>query len=375
MLASALLLMSQVGPFEAGQVKAHMEHGLGCTEIQKRLVKANGKTPFGEAAIVRCMNKIKADASWRGQRQKGSGAPRKTTAKQDRQVIRWCLANRGKEKVNVPKLKQKFPYLRKLGDSLVEERLHDADLEWLRRRRKYIVEKQYLQPRINYCRGVKRMHTSTLEKWAYTDGTVYYLDRNEAEHEHSVRASLGTHVWRMSDNSDAMYEDCIGPSNYNKGQGIPVKVWGFLACGVLHIHILEEGETMDMYLYSELIDDKFEGWAGNCDLLVCDYESCLRGEMALDSLEKIGMKLVEDYPVHSQDFNAMENAWKTLKDRLDETLPVKNEGREAFIKRLHAAVKWANRSRAKQLWSLSTNQKQRAADCLAAKPPGGRTKW
>ena len=43
-----------------------MEHGLGCTEIQKRLFKADGKTRFGEIAIVNGMNKIKADPKWRG---------------------------------------------------------------------------------------------------------------------------------------------------------------------------------------------------------------------------------------------------------------------------------------------------------------------
>ena len=32
-------------------------------------------------------------------------------------------------------------------------------------------------------------------------------------------------MWRKSNNSDAMYEECVGPSSYNKGQGLPVRVW------------------------------------------------------------------------------------------------------------------------------------------------------
>ena len=32
---------------------------------------------------------------------------------------------------------------------------------------------------------------------------------------------------------------------------------GFLAAGVLHIDVLDEGENMDTFLYVELIEDKF----------------------------------------------------------------------------------------------------------------------
>ena len=54
---------------------------------------------------------------------------------------------------------------------------------------------------------------------------------------------------------------------------------------------------------------------------------------------------------------------------------VLDKSRDEFIARLHAAVKWMNTHRAKQLWYLSTNQKERCEDCLAQDPRGGRTKW
>ena len=59
---------------------------------------------------------------------------------------------------------------------------------------KSIVTKEYLQARIDYSLAIKRKHTETLRKFAYTDGTVFYLDRNDAEAEDSKRRSLGTHV-------------------------------------------------------------------------------------------------------------------------------------------------------------------------------------
>jgi len=360
-------------PFEVGQVKAHLEHGLKAPAICERVLRADNKTPFGETAIRNCINKLEAEPGWRGEREAGTGPERKTTAKQDKQIIKWVLDHRGKKKVTVTRLKKRFPYLRKLSDTLVEERLSEADLEWLRRRKKCIVTKEYLAERKHFCKGVKRKHENTLLKLAYTDGTVYYLDRTEAEHEDSVRAALGTHVWRRSENRDALTQDCLGPSSYAKAQGIPIRVWGMLAGGALHIHVLDAGEVMNTELYVELVEDKFEAWAGVCEQLVCDFEKCLRGEEAVRALEGINLTLLEDYPRCSQDFNAIENAWDILKSRLAETVPVNLESREAFIKRLHAAVKWANQHRKEQLWYLSTNLKERAADCLATKPKGGRT--
>ena len=377
-LLVANMTQSQLTPFEVGQIKAHMEHGLGCPAICKRVFKAGTgkkKETFGETAIQNAMKKLRENPGWRGEREEGSGAPRKTTPKQDREVYKWVMANRGARKVSVTSIKREFPYMRQLSDTLVEERLHEFDLEYLRRRKKTMITKEYLAPRVEYCQGVKRKHDSTLQKWAYTDGTVYYMDRDDVEHESTKRRALGLFVWRKSDNSDAMYEACIGHSGYNKGQGTPVRVWGMLAAGVIHIHVLDEDEVMDTTLYVELIEDQFEEWRADCEYLVCDFEGCIRSQPARWALDKIGLKLVEGYPVNSQDFNAMENAWSILKERLDKTVPRDLETRDEFVRRLKAAVSWANQHRSEQLWYLSTNQKERAQACLDNSPPGGRTKW
>ena len=65
-------------------------------------------------------------------------------------------------KVTVGRLQRQFIYLRKLSKTLVEERLQDADIHYLRRRSKCIVTKDYLEARIDYCQSVKRKHDSTL---------------------------------------------------------------------------------------------------------------------------------------------------------------------------------------------------------------------
>ena len=73
-----------------------------------------------------------------------------------------------------------FPELRMLSNSLIEARLHEADLGWLPRRKKSKVSGMYLEPRIEYYRMVLRMQQKLLDKWCYFDGTVYYLETSHS---------------------------------------------------------------------------------------------------------------------------------------------------------------------------------------------------
>ena len=89
------MVLHQLNPFEVGQVKAHVEHGLSAAAIAERVFKADGKTKFGETAIQNCINKLYDNPGWRGERQKGTGPVRKTTPEQDDQIIEWLLEERG----------------------------------------------------------------------------------------------------------------------------------------------------------------------------------------------------------------------------------------------------------------------------------------
>ena len=130
---------------------------------------------------------------------------------------------------------------------------------------------------------------------------------------------------------------------------------------------------MNETLYVELIEDKFEGWLGSCRYLVSDFEKCLRATGPLKALAQIGVELVEGYPRSSQDFNAVENCWDILRERLKVTLPRGLESRVDFIVRLKQAVAWMNRSQRDQLEYYALNQKERCRDCLLL--DGGRTQW
>ena len=365
----------QFTAFEIGQVRAHLYHGLCATDIARIIRKPDGRSHWSPTAVQNQIDKLNAAPRWRGERKEGSGAPRKSTEKQDRQMVSLLERNKGKEKVTIGWLRKRLLWTRRLGNTALEERLFDAGLQYLRRRQKSLVPTAYLRPRVAYCEAVKRKHQDTLNQWAYSDGTVFYLDRSAAENESTQRAALGSFVWRRSDRRDALFADCVGPSSYNKAQGRPVRIWGLLAMGQLNVYILEEGEVMNTFLYVELIEDYFPEWLGGCSSLVQDFERCLHSEESLAALEDIGVELVEGYPPCSQDFNAIENVWKLLRDRLAQTLPIGLEDRPCFIRRLKAAVRWLNTNRSEDMWHLSTNQKERVNAALANKPKGARTKF
>ena len=160
------------------------------------------------------------------------------------------------------------------------------------------------------------------------NGTVFYRDRTDAENQSTQRAALGGDVWRQTDGSDALFEECVGPSTYAKAQGDPIRIWGMLADDKLFFHILPKGWSMNRWYYRWLIANKFPQWRGNCKYIVQDFEACLRCAEPLEAMASIGMSLVEGHPKYSQDLNAIENAWKLLRDRMAETLPSHLESRD-----------------------------------------------
>ena len=74
-----------------------------------------------------------------------------------------------------------------------------------------------------------------LKRFAYTDGTVFYLARSEAELEDKTRLCLGPYVWRMANGKDGLWDANVGPSLYAKAQGKPVKIWGFFPMAAWNI--------------------------------------------------------------------------------------------------------------------------------------------
>ena len=69
----------QFTAFKIGQIKAHLYHGLGTTAISRILTKPDGRSHWSDTSVQNQIDKLAESPRWRGTRQEGSGAPRKTT--------------------------------------------------------------------------------------------------------------------------------------------------------------------------------------------------------------------------------------------------------------------------------------------------------
>ena len=375
---------ARLSPFARGAITAlALLAGWSAKDIAEAVPKPDGAAP-SPVAVQQTIGMAKENngMQWNGEVCAASGRPRATTDALDKEIFRLVIKHRGRTVVNTNYVKKKIKAARALSDRTIQRRLVEAGLRWLRRRKKSFVPKLHLESRLKWSSWVLGRTVSTLKRWAYSDGTVFYLARCESEVQNKVRAALGPMVWRRADGKDSLWHDCIGPSAYWKSQGKPVRVWGLLVAGMLFICILPEGVAMTGEVYAAVIKEKFGEWlraglgkmAKRGAVLIQDHEKALWRTVARDAMKEQRITLLENYPKYSQDFNAIGNAWRELRARLDVTQPTEMECREAFIRRLRNAVSWINTHRRNYFLYICHNQKERARDCQQAKPPGSRTK-
>jgi transposase len=256
----------------------------------------------------------------------------------------------------------------------------------LRRRLKRFVPIAHRASRCSYARWLRRLAEKLIRRFAFVDGTSYYLARGDAEATDKDRLRLGKFVWRGSTAKEGLFHDNVGPSLYAAKQGQPVKVWGFLANGHLCIHVLplaDDGRSTHMNgkTYRDVLDSKAADWKRSCwpsrcprrITLIQDHERCLRQDESLLTLRSHGLHSEERYPKSSPDFNAIENVWSLLRTYLEENAPAGQEGRSDFVRRLHGAVRHLNTTRRDELSHLCHNMKERADAVLKLK--GARSKW
>jgi hypothetical protein len=153
--------MARLTPFDVGQIKAHAFHGLGPASIARSVEKTAGASP-SEQRTGDVSRKLTPDPEWRGERQAGSGRRRATPRRLDKHTGKEVLRLRGKVSVNVACVQKKFPATRGVSRTCLDERLHDAGLVYLRRRKKTLVPTVYNEERLAFAQSVMRMHTSSL---------------------------------------------------------------------------------------------------------------------------------------------------------------------------------------------------------------------
>ena len=367
-------------PFQRGMIFMGFLAGMTQPEIAEEVHKRDGSSPSVQAVSDNIAHaQANGGAMWSGQLESGSGRPRETTTKLDKAITKFVFKRRGSIKVTATVVRRFVKESRRVSVRTIQRRLEEAGLRYLRRRQKYLVPSVHKQARLEWVAWVSQQTTRMLSKWAFTDGTSFYLARTENEHGDKRRLALGSHVWRAANGHDALFEDCVGPSKYAKAQGSCVRVWGLLFAGILCVYVLPEGVAMNTEMYTWVIENKFRLWLdlafarATKVFLVQDHEKCLWADEPVGALEDENIELLEHYPKSSQDLNPIETAWRELKTRLDFTMPDTFESRPQFVQRLHQAVAWVNKNRSAYLLKICRSQKEWAKDVLHATPPGART--
>ena len=351
--------------------------GAGRQQILGKTHKKDGASPSLKA-VDDILAHFAEDPEWDGGDSCAGGRPRLITPQQEKSIEKILERDVGKFVVTARYVKKKLPALRKVREEVVQNTFSRLGYAYRDRRRKAAIGDEYKPARLVYCDWLLKQAQSYLNKFAYTDGTTFFLANDESQNTGKQRAALGRKIWRRKDGSDSLEDKNVGPSVYAKAQGKPVKIWGVWGDGHLEYFLLPEvtnekgrkrSANMNGDRYECMVKKHFASWKkkmfprmGKIKIsLVKDFEGFLRQPRNLKAEEDAGFKTLKQHTKCSPDLNAIENAWDLLQDRLLLTAPVDMEPRCDFVKRLRRTVNWMNTNARKQGRDLCRNQKKRAA--------------
>ena len=364
--------------------------GASSEEIVETVTKKDGSAPSRRAVNNVIAHKTQ-DPTWRGEESVAGGRHHELTRREHRDLARLVFRARAKAVVTIKYCQKCLPQLRRVSRWTIARALHRGGLAWLRRRVKHSVPKKHKAGRLAYCDWVLSRQERTLSRIAYTDGTTFYLARDEGEQQQKARAALGKFVWRMPSGKDGLHDANVGGSMYAKAQGKPVKIWGLFANGRLEYYVLPKDKAksalrnrevtvnMTAARYQKLVAADFAAWRQRCfgddgrAFLVQDHEKCLWTAKSLDALKAAGFDVLQNFPKSSPDLNAIEGWWHRLRERLEASAPTDMETRAGFLVRLRRTVHWMNENWRLDALALATNQQERAASVKDL--DGARCEW
>jgi transposase len=190
-------------------------------EILDTATKSDGN-PVGKTAIDETIERMEREPTWRGaDTGVGEGRGRPTLLdEEDREEIRdLVFDNQAKACVTTSFVQRKIKRLREVSRWCIGRALHAAGLAWLIRRDKRVVPKEHVKERMDYCEWIIERRQDFLNRFAYTDGTTFYLARTDAELVDKQRLALGKRCWRMATGKDGLQGGNVGASMYAKSQG------------------------------------------------------------------------------------------------------------------------------------------------------------
>ena len=365
---------------------AILDGGASHADTRDQVRKTDGSRG-GLRAIGQIAAHARNDPDYEGENSSAGGRPRELSPEEEDTLKKFMRDEVGVAVLTVKLCQKRLTFLRRLSKEGVRRALKRLGLAWRLRRCKRAVLKKHKPERISYCKWVLAQPQRDLNRWAYVDGTTFFLARDESQLEDKQRASLGKFVWRMANGQDSLDDKNVGPSVYAKAQGLPIKIWGFFCDGRLEYMVLpkdytDKGKLITTHMtgerYHDFVTKNFQGWRKAClsrgrVFVAKDFEAFLRSPENIEAEADAGCDQIAKYPKSSPDFNAIEGWWRRLKMYLEERAPTELEDRDTFIRRLRRAVNYLNANCRAEGRVLCRNQKERARQCLTLK--GSRTKW
>ena len=141
-----------------------------------KVPKTDGSFPQLNA-IEKVIRKKKESPEWRGESSGAGGRPCALSDGQKQEIIDLVFQERGRAVVTINYIKKKLRFARKVGKDVIRRTLHEAGLKWLTRRLKSAVPPAHKPSRLAYCAWILKQRQPYLERFAYTDGTTFYLAR------------------------------------------------------------------------------------------------------------------------------------------------------------------------------------------------------
>lgn len=251
---------------------------------------------------------------------KRTGAPRKTTPRQDRALVRASERERFK---TAPQLRRDLMEEgTQLSVSTIKRRLGDANLNGRVARKKPLISEANSQARLTYALSKRNWTTEQWMKVMWSDESPF-----------TVFPSCGK-VYVRRRPGEEFERECLKPTV--KHGGGKVMIWGCVSgAGMGKLKRIEGKVDADVYyrILRHQMAPTMKRQGGRESLIFMqDNAPVHKAKKSLDFLERNGYNVL-DHPAQSPDLNPLENIWWAIeKALLDMPLPSNADDLFAKIK-------------------------------------------
>ena len=194
-------------PFARGRIVGKAEEGASRRRIRKEVLKKDGQRATLQS-IGGVLSHARADPAWQGRDSAAGGRPQELDDAEVRKLKKLVHDEVGLAKLNMPYLKKRLPFLRRVSKECPRQALKRLGFAWRLRRAKAAIGKKYKPGRLDWSDWVRKQPQKDLNRYAYVDGTGFYLARTPEEKEDKGRACLGKYCYRLSTGQDSLEQGC-----------------------------------------------------------------------------------------------------------------------------------------------------------------------